>query len=168
MPNEHAQQVQLWDKARDVITILLIPAVVWLNTQTQRNAETTYALTAAKSQISENRSHITELRRDYNALNIQIVELKATLRAIQETLGGLKAQMESIEDRVREIDAKVQQVQGAVQFISTSPSRPKSTPWLNSQLPLPSSGSTSGVPKNPGIFLGPGTTSSTPSVPFTP
>ncbi len=113
-----AMRNDIWGKARDVVTVLLIPAVVWLNTQTQRNAETTYALTAAQAQIKENRANIVELRRDYNSLHIQIVELKGTLRAIQDTLGALSTQIDGVDQRIRSLESNIilqqRSVQGAL------------------------------------------------------
>jgi septal ring factor EnvC (AmiA/AmiB activator) len=130
-----AMRNDIWGKARDVVTVLLIPAVVWLNTQTQRNAETTYALTAAQAQIKENRANIVELRRDYNSLHIQIVELKGTLRAIQDTLGALSTQIDGVDQRIRSLESNIilqqRSVQGAQQPVAPIFPRAVRTPAPN-------------------------------------
>ena len=142
-PNTGMPPINIWDKGRDFVTVLLIPAVVWLNTQTQRNAEMAYDLTNAKTQIKENRANVVELRRDYNALNLQFVELKATLRAIQDSLGGLKTQLDGVEGRLREIETSLQRIQGANQYrVSNGGYQNRSTtavlPFTHSYAPQPS------------------------------
>ena len=135
-PNTGAPPINIWDKGRDFVTVLLIPAVVWLNTQTQRNAEMAYDLTNAKTQIKENRSSVVELRRDYNALNLQFVELKATLRSIQDSLGGLKTQLDGVEGRLREIETSLQRIQGANQY-RVSNGGSSALPFTHSYIPQP-------------------------------
>lgn len=141
-PHTGAPPINIWDKGRDFVTILLIPAVVWLNTQTQRNAEMAYELTNAKTQIKENRANVVELRRDYNALNLQFVELKATLRAIQDSLGGLKTQLDGVEGRLREIETSLQRIQGANQYRVSNGGYPNSgnstLPFTHAYTPQPS------------------------------
>lgn len=122
---------ELWNKAKDIVVLALVPGFMWLTSQTQKSAELNFEISAhkaaiqelsnrvktsdtlaqevsvLKAQLEESKTSLQVLRQDYNALNIQMVEVKGALRSIQESLTSMREQLKSMDDRQRAFEAEI-------------------------------------------------------------
>lgn len=107
-------QPETWSRMRDVITIALIPALVWVMTQTQKNAEMAYEIMSLKTQVEENKSKVGDLRDAYNGLNLQIVEVRATLKSISDGVTALEKKLDEIDKRTQRLSQSLSAIPGCI------------------------------------------------------
>lgn len=105
---------ETWSRMRDIITIALIPALVWVMAQTQKNAEMAYELVSLRSQVEENKSKVGDLRDAYNGLNLQIVEVRTTLKSISDGVSALEKKLDEIDKRTQRLSQVISAMPGCL------------------------------------------------------
>lgn len=95
-----------WDKARDVITVLLLPALVWVFSISRTIEGERIKSEATHAQLIELRTKVERLQERDQATSLQLVRLETRL-------DGLRGQLDRIETMLeRIINASAQPSQG--------------------------------------------------------
>lgn len=98
---------ETWSRARDFITILLVPALGWVILQVASMSRMEVEISTLKGAVQEQKENIQYLRdRDSNTAT-QIAKLEARFDAFETVLVELKKSIDKIDRRVEKMDERL-------------------------------------------------------------
>lgn len=75
----------VWSRAKDILTILVIPALLWVMSVSRSIDAQSLELKALSAQVKENKDNIAKLDAHSRSLNLQLVKLETRLEGITRT-----------------------------------------------------------------------------------
>ena len=75
----------VWAKAKDILTILVIPALLWVMSVSRSIDAQALELKTLSAQVKENKDNIAKLDAHSRSLNLQLVKLETRLEGITRT-----------------------------------------------------------------------------------
>ena len=80
-----SESAATWSKAKDVLTILIIPGLVWVMSVSRSLDAQSIELKALTAQVEENKSNFEKLDAHSRSLSLQLVKLETRLEGITRT-----------------------------------------------------------------------------------
>lgn len=74
-----------WSKAKDILTILIIPGLVWVMSVSRSLDTQALEIKALTSQVEENKRNFEKLDAHSRSLSLQLVKLETRLEGITKT-----------------------------------------------------------------------------------
>ena len=88
----------MWEMARDIITILLVPALGWVMLVSR-------AMEKAQLQIEQHKLDIAALKAEVKETSKQSQQIEITVGKIEAKMEAINNQLEKIEELLKEIRA---------------------------------------------------------------
>ena len=88
----------MWEMARDIITILLVPALGWVMLVSR-------AMEKAQHKIEQNKLDILTLKAEVKETSKQSQQIEITVGKIEAKMEAINNQLEKIEELLKEIRA---------------------------------------------------------------
>jgi septal ring factor EnvC (AmiA/AmiB activator) len=135
-----------WSRAKDVITILVVPAMAWVFMQVGAMSRMEIEIRTLHSALTDNKADIQYLRDRDSNVSQQIAKLEARFDALETVLVGLQKTMDKLDEKLEKLDARLDRVErqisamsGAAPFSHTpSLARPTHTfPTFTAKTPAP-------------------------------
>jgi len=76
---------QVWSKAKDILTILIIPGLIWVMSVSRAIDSQAIEMKALAAQVEENKRNIEKLDAHSRNLSLQLVKLETRLEGITRT-----------------------------------------------------------------------------------
>tara|TARA_B100000214_G_C23611262_1_gene465195 strand:+ start:142 stop:453 length:312 start_codon:yes stop_codon:yes gene_type:complete len=76
------QAPELWSKAKDILTIMVIPAFIWVISVSNTLEKTNVEMTVLKEAVEENKKNIVRLQDSERSFSIQLARLETRLDGI--------------------------------------------------------------------------------------
>lgn len=111
VPNES------WSRAKDVITVLVVPAMAWVFMQVGAMSRMEIEIRTLHSALSDNKADIQYLRDRDSNVSQQIAKLEARFDAIETVLIGLQKTMDKLDDKIEKLDARLDRVERQIAAI---------------------------------------------------
>jgi len=88
----------LWDKTKDILTILVIPALVWVFSVSNTIEEQRGQLREVRSDISEHKEKLARLENSERQFSVQLARLETRLDAITRTTDEIRDMLTRLID----------------------------------------------------------------------
>ena len=88
----------LWDKAKDILTILVIPALIWVFSVSNTIEEQRGQLREVRSDISEHKEKLARLENAERQFSVQLARLETRLDAITRTTDEIRNMLTRLID----------------------------------------------------------------------
>ena len=111
VPNES------WSRAKDVITILVVPAMAWVFMQVGAMSRMEIEIRTLHSALSDNKAAIQFLRDRDSNVSQQIAKLEARFDALETVLIGLQKTMDKLDNKLEKLDARLDRVERQIAAI---------------------------------------------------
>lgn len=99
-----------WTRYKDIITLLVVPAMGWVMLQIGSMSRMQVEVETLKASVSEARETIQYLRDRDNNVSLQIARLEARFEATESLLVDLKKSIEKVNDRIEKLDARIDEL----------------------------------------------------------
>lgn len=94
MPN--AEHVQIWSKAKDVLTILVIPALVWVFNISADIESQRVKLEAVSEKVVELKTSVKDLQDKERVISLQLARIETQLETIQRFNGEIHTMLRQL------------------------------------------------------------------------
>lgn len=106
MPDREA----LWSKAKDLLVIVVIPAVIWITSSILELRESRATAEKQVEYIQDRAQKVEQKVHDLNDKAIRLESVKKDVSAISGTLGNLSTKDNSLEVKVTRLESKMESV----------------------------------------------------------
>ena len=140
VPNES------WSRAKDVITVLVVPAMAWVFMQVGAMSRMEIEIRTLHSALNDNKADIQYLRDRDSNVSQQIAKLEARFDALETVLIGLQKTMDKLDNKLEKLDARLDRVErqiaaipGTVPFshVTSAPQSLPTFPTFTATTPTP-------------------------------
>ena len=100
-----------WARARDIITVLIVPAMAWVFVQVGSTARMEIELETLKAALNDNKATIQYLRDRDSNVSQQIAKLEARFDALETVLVGLQKTMDKVDRKIERLDTRLDSVE---------------------------------------------------------
>ena len=73
---------EIWSKAKDILTLMVIPAFIWVISVSNTLEKTNVEMTVLKEAVEENKKNIVRLQDSERSFSIQLARLETRLDGI--------------------------------------------------------------------------------------
>lgn len=94
MPN--AEQAQIWGRAKDVLTVLVIPALVWVFTISSDIESQRAKLEAVSEKVVELKTSVKDLSEKERVISLQLARIETQLETIQRFNGEIHTMLRQL------------------------------------------------------------------------
>lgn len=94
MPN--AEQAQIWGRAKDVLTVLVIPALVWVFTISSDIESQKAKLEAVSEKVVELKTSVKDLSEKERVISLQLARIETQLETIQRFNGEIHTMLRQL------------------------------------------------------------------------
>jgi septal ring factor EnvC (AmiA/AmiB activator) len=135
VPNES------WSRAKDVITVLVVPAIAWIFMQVGAMSRMEIEIRTLHSALNDNKADIQYLRDRDSNVSQQIAKLEARFDAIETVLVGLQKTMDKLDSKLERLDERLDRVERYIAGHSSSgtsfykSTTPASIPYASPKMP---------------------------------
>lgn len=112
VPNES------WSRAKDVITVLVVPAMAWVFMQVGAMSRMEIEIRTLHSALNDNKADIQYLRDRDSNVSQQIAKLEARFDALETVLVGLQKTMDKLDQKLEKLDGRLDRVERQIAAIS--------------------------------------------------
>lgn len=106
MPDREA----LWSKAKDLLVIIVIPAVIWITSSILELRESRATAEKQVEYIQDRAQKVEQKVHDLNDKAIRLESVKKDVSTISGTLGNLSTKDNSLEVKVTRLESKMESV----------------------------------------------------------
>jgi septal ring factor EnvC (AmiA/AmiB activator) len=107
-----------WSRTKDVITILIVPAMAWVFMQVGTMSRMEIEIRTLHSALNDNKADIQYLRDRDSNVSQQIAKLEARFDALETVLVGLQKTMDKLDDKLEKLDARLDRVERQISAMS--------------------------------------------------
>lgn len=94
MPN--AEQTQIWNRTKDVLTVLVIPALVWVFTISGEIESQRAKLEAVSERVVELKTSVKDLSEKERVISLQLARIETQLETIQRFNGEIHTMLRQL------------------------------------------------------------------------
>lgn len=121
-----------WSRAKDVITVLVVPAMAWIFMQVGAMSRMEIEIRTLHSALNDNKADIQYLRDRDSNVSQQIAKLEARFDAIETVLIGLQKTMDKLDSKLERLDERLDRVERHIAGHSSG-----GTSFFKSAIPTP-------------------------------
>ena len=107
---------EAWSRTRDLITILVVPALGWVIMQVGSMSRMDVEIRTLKGAVQEQKKNIQYLRDRDSNVSTQIAKLEARFDAFETVLVEIKKSIDKIDRRVEKMDERLDRLSSAGTF----------------------------------------------------
>jgi Tfp pilus assembly protein PilO len=96
MPDIAASQAQIWSKTKDVLTVLVIPALIWVFTVSADMESQRAQLKSVSEKVVELRTSVKDLQDKERVISLQLARIETQLETIQRFNGEIHTMLRQL------------------------------------------------------------------------
>ena len=94
MPN--VEQAQIWSRTKDVLTVLVVPALVWVFTISGQIESQRAKLEAVSEKVVELKTSVRDLSEKERVISLQLARIETQLETIQRFNGEIHTMLRQL------------------------------------------------------------------------
>ena len=94
MPN--VEQAQIWSRTKDVLTVLVVPALVWVFTISGQIKSQRAKLEAVSEKVVELKTSVRDLSEKERVISLQLARIETQLETIQRFNGEIHTMLRQL------------------------------------------------------------------------
>lgn len=96
MSDTSASQAQIWSKAKDVLTMLVIPALIWVFNVSADMESQRAQLKSVSERVVELRTSVKDLQDKERVISLQLARIETQLETIQRFNGEIHTMLRQL------------------------------------------------------------------------